>query len=518
MTGASPPNIAKLVEAVLTSALYPAPDTLRPTHDLLLVTLVNPLSFARLMTIRLTHIAAYRLSGQTITDLGNMTAIAEFCRFYLERRAQEVKAAGGDLRKAKKLEDDFTPRLELTVVALEGNVHREVTTQAQYRFGDAPPYASRLTVVPHSGVWLDAPEIAHRERTGQAAPREILGRCEMSGVEVLRHLLVQSEVSGRHALPEHTLRCSLSCKPILMDEAELSALTEKPVASALLKTCPLTGKRAEPEHFGRCDFTGTEVLSTELSVSDISGKRYRIDQQLHSAVTRKAGHKDEFLFCHETRQPMTVDEAERCQVTGRLVRPGVLETCTATGRAVLPSELDRCAVTDTRVLKKLLVTSSVSGARLLQRTAVRSVAGKYCTPTEAKTCMWSGRRTHPDDIRVCSLTGIPFHFEFAALGEQTCLQPLSDLLHGVRRTADVSDRWEEIASRTSTALRGSRCRVETAQMSPDKRHLAICSEVRTLLGLRVQQAGLLYDIEEGSIVGRIAMGKRTAKGWIGLTS
>src|SRR4249920_976683 len=72
MTGASPPNIAKLVEAVLTSALYPAPDTLRPTHDLLLVTLVNPLSFARLMTIRLTHIAAYRLSGQTITDLGNM--------------------------------------------------------------------------------------------------------------------------------------------------------------------------------------------------------------------------------------------------------------------------------------------------------------------------------------------------------------------------------------------------------------------------------------------------------------
>src|SRR4249920_340260 len=74
MTGASPPNIAKLVEAVLTSALYPAPDTLRPTHDLLLVTLVNPLSFARLMMIRLTHIAAYRLSGQTITDLGNMAA------------------------------------------------------------------------------------------------------------------------------------------------------------------------------------------------------------------------------------------------------------------------------------------------------------------------------------------------------------------------------------------------------------------------------------------------------------
>jgi hypothetical protein len=63
-------------------------------------------------------------------------------------------------------------------------------------------------------------------------------------------------------------------------------------------------------------------------------------------------------------------------------------------------------------------------------------------------------------------------------------------------------------------LRG-RCRVETAHVSPDKRHVAICSEVRTLLGLRVRQAGLLYSIEDGSIVGRIALGKRTAKGWIG---
>src|SRR5262249_36562008 len=45
--------------------------------------------------------------------------IAEFCRFYRERRAQEMAAAGDDARKRKKLEDDFTPRLDLTVVGLE---------------------------------------------------------------------------------------------------------------------------------------------------------------------------------------------------------------------------------------------------------------------------------------------------------------------------------------------------------------------------------------------------------------
>jgi len=114
-----------------------------------------------------------------------------------------------------------------------------------------------------------------------------------------------------------------------------------------------------------------------------------------------------------------------------------------------------------------------------------------------------------------TLTGIPFHIEFAASGEKPYLQPLADLLHGVRRTADAPDRWEDIASQASTALRGSRCRVETAHVSPDKRHLAICSEVRTMLGFRVHQAGMLYSLEDAAIVGRIAMGKRTAKGWIG---
>jgi hypothetical protein len=449
---------------------------------------------------------------------GRDPGIAEFRRFYIERRAQEMAAAGDDARKSKKLEDDFTPRLEITVVALEGSVHREVTTEAQYRFGETPPYASHLTVVPRTGECIAAPELGRCESTGSAAPKECLGQCAMTGLRVLRHLLVSSELSSRHALPEHTLRCSLSGKRVLVDEAELSAMSGKPVASSLLKTCALSRKRAEPEHFARCDFSGAEVLNTQLAVSEVSGKRYRLDQQLRSAVSGKAGHKAEFLFCYETRQPITPQEAVQCEVTGKFVRPGVLEPCGVTAKAVLPSELDRCAVTDERVLKNFLVTSNLSGARLQHQLAVRSLAGKYCTPAEAKTCMWSGRRSHPDDMRVCTLTGIPVHQEFAASGEKPYLQPLGDLLHGVRRTADAPDRWKDIASKASTALRGSRCRVETAYVSPDKRYLAICSEVRTLLGLRVHQAGMLYSMEDGVIVGRIALGKRTPKGWIGAAS
>jgi hypothetical protein len=438
------------------------------------------------------------------------------CRFYIERRAQEMAAAGDDVRKRKKLEDDFTPRLAMTVVALEGTVHREVTAESQYRFDGSPPYVTSLTVVPRTGQWIDPPELGRCASTGKTVPKDCLGDCAMTGADVLRHLLVTSEISGREALPEHTLHCSLTGKRILADEAELSAVSGKPVTSLLLKTCAVSGKRAEPEHFGRCDFSGSEVLNVDLAVSEVSGKRYRLDQRLRSAVSGKAGHKAEFLIWHETRQPMIPSEAETCEITGKIVRPGVLENCDITEKVVLPSELERCAVSDKRVLKKkLLVTSSVSGVRLQHRLALRSLAGKYCAPSEAKKCVWSGRRSHPDDVLVCTLTGIPFHVEFAALGEKPYLQPLSDLLHEERRSADATERWEDVASKASAALRGSRCRVETAHVSPDKRHLAICADVRTLLGLRVQKAGMLYSLEDGTIVGRISIGKRTPKGWIG---
>ena len=128
--------------------------------------------------------------------------------------------------------------------------------------------------------------------------------------------------------------------------------------------------------------------------------------------------------------------------------------------------------------------------------------------------MWSGRRCHPDDLRECKLTGTHVHFEFTTSGARPRLQPLVDILRGIRRSTDEVSRWEDIASQASELLRGSRCRVEIAQLSPDKHHLAVCSQVKTLLGLRVRQAGLLYSIEERSIVGRIAVGKRTSADWV----
>jgi hypothetical protein len=243
-----------------------------------------------------------------------------------------------------------------------------------------------------------------------------------------------------------------------------------------------------------CEFTKAEVLNTELATSEVSGKRYRVDEQMRSTVSGKTGHKSEFFICHETRQPLIAAEAEQCEVTGNYVRPGILELCAITQKRVLPSELERCAATGKRALRKLLVTSSLSEARILEEIAVRSATGKFCGPVEARPCLWSGRSCHPDDLRVCGLTGLPIHFEFATANSNPCLQTLVDLLNGVKRTRDEPQLWDAVAAKVAATLGKGRCRVEAAVLSTDRRLLAVCSEVRTLLGFRVRQAGFVYSI------------------------
>jgi hypothetical protein len=246
----------------------------------------------------------------------------------------------------------------------------------------------------------------------------------------------------------------------------------------------------------------------------VSGKCYRIDQQTRSVVSEKVGHQSEFILCHETRLPILAEEAERCEQTAKLVRPGVLERCAISQKLVLPSQLERCGATGKKVIGRFLVTSSVSGARIMERFAVRSAGGKYCAPLEARRCAWSGRNCHPDDLRVCNLTGVQIYFQFSNGTKDTQLQSLWELLQGVRRTADESERWNEIATEAARVLNGGRCRVQAAHLSPDRRSLAVFAEMRTLLGFKKHDAGLVYSIDDKAIVGRIAVGKRTNSGWI----
>jgi hypothetical protein len=207
-------------------------------------------------------------------------------------------------------------------------------------------------------------------------------------------------------------------------------------------------------------------------------------------------------------------EAEACDVTGKQVRKGILQTCEITGKRVLSSDLSRCSVTGKHALKGLLVSSSLSDVRMLEDVATRSAAGKFCAPAEARLCFWSGQKYHPDDLRICGLTALPIYFEFATPEAPPRLQTLVELLDGVRRPVDEPHLWDIAAARIAAALKVGKCRVEAARLSPTRQHLAACSEVKTFLGIRSRQVGGIYDLNEGTIVGRIAEGKRDGDSWV----
>jgi len=440
-------------------------------------------------------------------------AMAEFCRFYSERRREEVSAGGDDAAK-RQLRDDFTPKFELTLAGLRGVVRRQLKLRVQYKWADDSKYSSTIVVAPGFGTVIEAPSFERCAQTGQVVPVDCLERCELTGLKAIKHELVQSHISGRFALIENALMCTLSEQRILLDEAEISDATGQVVARSLLKRSAISGRLAEPNQVAQCEFTQLEALHSELGISDISGKCYRLDEGLRSVVSGKVGHRSEFVTCDVTQKPFVPGEGENCEVTGQLVDPNILEQCSISGKIVVPSELERCAASGKLALKKYLVTGSVSGGRLLERYALRSIKGKFCSPLEGKRCMWSSRNCHPDDLRTCTLTGVQVYFKYVTSDADPRLQPLLDLLYGVRRTGDASNLWETIAAKGSVALGGGRCRLEAAQTSPDGRHLAVCSEVRGFFGISVHKAGFLYSFDGDQIVGRIALGRRSPTGWV----
>jgi hypothetical protein len=439
-------------------------------------------------------------------------AIAEFSRFYLERRAQEVSSAGDDERKRKKLEDDFTPRLSFTVVGAKGGVMREVKIRTKYRLASEGDYEDDLIVVPATNRVAHAPPVDVCELTGKKVPASCLGECAITGKRALRHKLAKSEISGRLALPENSLVCELSYKRILEDEAALSSVSGRKIAKHLLKVSAVSGKLGEAEHFGRCEFTDADVMQSELLRSELSGKMFRGDEAQKSAASGLVGHCSEFVTCHEARQTIAFSEAEQCAKTGHYVRQGILQECEETGARVLPNELGRSTVSGKRVLKSMLVSNSLSGALMLEGEAVRSSSGQFCLPTEARQCAWGELLSHPNDLRICELTRLPIHYQFIVPGASR-LEPLAQLLEGVRHDQDGQEFWEGIVVKASALAGKGKWRILGAVFSPAHKKLAVVTEIRTLLGLKVRYAGFVFDRSSGNVLGRIAVGKRDARGW-----
>ena len=500
--------------------------------------------------------------------------IREFTRFYLERRGEEIKSAGNDERLKKRLEDEFTPRVGMTLVAAKGQVTRQVELNVEYLVDSTHSYSSKITVVPSRSQLIDAPAIGLCQLTDQKVPVSCLRACEFSNTTVLRHLLVSSEVSSRQVRPEYLVTCSLSGKKVISDEAAQSDVTGKVVALNLLSTSVISGKRAEPAYMAQCECTGAVVLKSELLISDISKKQYRGDQKADSALSGKSGHLSEFVRVHDSQQMLALNEVEQCAVSGHYVALGTLEKCAVTSQRVLPSLLEPCAVTSRRglskaletcaltgkrvlpsiletcavsgkrviatelqecefthkrviplelehcgatgkkVLKSLLVKSNLSEIKLINEIAVRSSKGNYCLPSEAKPCDWTATLFHIEDLRVCKLTGLTIGMNQSGDDIPPRLQVLMDLLNGKRRNTDASQLWPLIEEKTVLLIGRGKCKVEAAKLAPDKKNLAVVVELRTLLGFKVNHLGFIFNIEDKAMFGRHVLGKRALSGWV----
>ena len=461
----------------------------------------------------ITDVAEIGINLQRISDAATLDeGIAEFSRFYLERREQEVHFAREDERKRRKLYDEFTPRFEATVVALEGTVRREISARAQFDINDGADYECVVTAIPSSGEITKSPVLDFCTKTGRKVPRTCLALCQISGAAVLRHLLVESEQSGRLVLPEFIEVCSLTGKRAARDELAVSDLSSRRVIAGLLRTSEISGKRAEPEFFARCSFSGAEALKSELATSSLSGRLYRIDQEATSDYSRKKGHKSEFMRCFVTRQLIGLAEAEKCQETGELVRPGVLVKCEVTGEHVLPSLCGRCSVTNKVALKRVLVSSSISQAVVRRDVAVKSSSGKFCLPAECETCAWIGQKYHPDDLGKCMLTGLSVHSQFLTK-QNSRLRPLFELVNDVSRLPDGKE-YPVIESALARRMNGTKSKIVSGAISPTKNALAVCAEVKHLFGLKTTYIGFVFSPLSREVVGKVAQGRRSKHGWV----
>src|SRR6266581_1856132 len=73
-------------------------------------------------------------------------------------KQQELTATGDDPRMRKKIEDDFTPRLEAHLVGLEGSVRRQLSVKGIFELGTGHEYTSSIDVIPSENKITKSPE------------------------------------------------------------------------------------------------------------------------------------------------------------------------------------------------------------------------------------------------------------------------------------------------------------------------------------------------------------------------
>jgi superfamily II DNA or RNA helicase len=428
--------------------------------------------------------------------------IVEFCRFYLERRGDELKAAHGNERKAKKLFDEFTPRIESTVVSAEGITDIEQQFEIIFKVGESREFKATICLDASGEKLTHTPSMATCEITSRYLPDDCLDKCDFSKKKCFVELLVVSEFNGQKMLPEFAVTCEISGKIAARSETELSSATGKVVHRSLLRTSALSGLKAEIDECAVCEFTNTTVLKSEAVRSDKSGQLLRIDRAAKSSITGKTADMSEIAVCRFSNARFLEGEGEKCEVSGEEVAPGVLQACEISNFSVLPTELLKCATTGTVAIAQYFVRSSISGANLLQTAAVRSIDGHFCEPSESDYCFWSNSFWHPIDMGRCSISHCNVHNDYLR-GSPSELGEFRQFISLDSFAQEATELWPVANSALRRALDGKACTIESSKLSPGGKTLALKAVVKTFLGLKRREVAFLFSIEDSQIKGTL---------------
>ncbi len=434
-------------------------------------------------------------------SIENEPAINEFSRFYEERRTDEISAAAGDERKARKLADDFTPRLDCTIVGVHGQTAIGLAATIHYTLDSDFKYKSILQLDHTAQNIFAGPDFGTCVKSGRHAPTDCLEVCEISGTVNLLEFLDKSELSGRLALKAHIVRCAETNMSLLQEEATISDVTGKTVAKHVMKKSALSDKIAEKRHFVQCEFSESDILRDESKISAISGKLLRIDRSVKSDLSGIEGDKSEFVKCALTEKTVAKNEIETCDLSGAMVARGELVQCDMSGKKVIPAQLHKCEASGVRATREHFVVSSISGKPILKEVAIASIVDNFCLPAEAVLCRWSDQHWHPEDIKQCSLSGLQVHSDFT-VGIPAKLADIEKMISSHQGNTSSQRLWgyAEEAMVRDTSFK--KINVLTAIFNTHKTILICLARNRELLGLRKREMIFCFSLSERKILGR----------------
>jgi superfamily II DNA or RNA helicase len=474
------------------------------------------------------------IEAELLEAVSRDSDLLAFRRYYAERlRIEKGRSDAGE--RLQKLLNDLSPRLFSEVVALNGTLTGGRRIVVRYSLGGPDVWSEELRLDSHGQ--LIQPECRKCELTGRNVPIATLGRCSLTGQEVLREQLAVSDLSGAAALKSLMERCEQTQRLLLREEVATCSLTGRKVCRDQLAISQISGRLGLESRSVKCDFTGLRILEDEAAVSDYSGKTCCRSDAVQGPPGYKTVHHSEVCRCEETGDLSLSHLLVKCEITNRKVRRSLTAVSAVSGRCALKHLLVRCQITDELILREeagqCQITSQTVNRKLLRRcarsgvVAIRQrlgksvISGKWFQPQflvklltgevaarhEVKKCHWNGGYLNSSSVATCQLSGLTF--STVLLNEAGEFGVLRDALDGARSGEPFPDPGFLLDSKPDV-FRGV-CDVRLIQGPA----AGILHGRRTRFGLFHQYFGVV--LQSGSrgatLRGRAIFGKRSSGVW-----